>query len=468
MNSRILITNLYECTNYESGKWYFPFLFLTSVINKCTLEVTHLKKIPHKLSFCARKLSGLSCAQKLRHEDTTAMNCEQYTKKNFAEEMLKMVRDCGGAGFSMWEFQEFSWNSPSDPNYDESAYGLLQHGLTWPYSAIVKKPVVDVFENYLDANGQQPPIDPAGVPFPDYYYDPYNADYYSQYYFGAHGITPVIGTVTDQNADPVEDAFVKAHVYMHWLSTPDLDIPIDNSYFTFTDNSGSYTLTPFSPEPGHIMDASKQFIRWITLSATGSSKNEIPINGWTFDHFDPGLPLPVPSTTDFTLQRVDLELNKNIVGPLTVNTQGTPPFEARLTLNISNGVTISSGAEAEFKALEVVHIESNFHAENGSDVHIYTSPVFIDCDDISTLNFRLASAGSPLEDNHAGTIELTFLPKKETVRVYPSPNTGIFSVLFADNTETLKQITVLDVVGRSIFLSSFEGIRSDINLSAAS
>ena len=100
-----------------------------------------------------------------------SLNGEHFNQKSYAQEMLAYVRDCGGSGFSWWEFQELSWGNPTD-----DGYGLLRHGEAITDYSAIRKPVVDAFENYLDVNGEPPAPNPANAIPPPNYYDPNNFD----------------------------------------------------------------------------------------------------------------------------------------------------------------------------------------------------------------------------------------------------------------------------------------------------
>jgi hypothetical protein len=140
----------------------------------------------------------------------------------------------------------------------------------------------------------------------------------------------------------------------------------------------------------------------------------------------------------------------------TVTTGNSQSFQEFCTLTTSN-ITIQTGATAELKARYEVNLQPGFDANNGSEVHIYCSPIFADCNDLS--GFQMQKTINPVVENtlnieSAKDIELSFKKhiSQNTINVSPNPSNGLFIIQLKSNdgNSTLKLITVFDITGRKI------------------
>ncbi|MCX6274115.1 MAG: hypothetical protein NTV09_02785, partial [Bacteroidetes bacterium] len=327
---------------------------------------------------------------------------------------LSQTRNNDASGYGVWQFQEVFWGNDGR----EANFGILEHGDLSTQN--LEKPCVDEFRYYLDANGHPPEIIPAQEP--DFYYDPYHCTDFSREYFGTP-VDPVTGTVTvDGTGSPIKDAVIIAKVYAGYnrVDAQGHIHPVDNFFYTFSQADGSYSITPLDPtEP---LDPATHYIRWLTTSAIGAEKSEA--NSWEWNgpmgQFD-GAPPDVQNVNhNFILKKVSLNLNDVVQNQTITSVTSPQTFQSQLTLTASINNIIQSGATAEFKAMDEVHVMDEFHAENGSDVHIYNEHVSINCDDIITASppdgFRLA-ANSNLVKNQNSEIEIFFKKIAERVIV---------------------------------------------------
>lgn len=150
-------------------------------------------------------------------------------------------------------------------------------------------------------------------------------------------------------------------------------------------------------------------------------------------------------------------------------------FTGLSTLTVSNTTVDgngTTGGSSDMKARNEVHITSEFHAKQGSDVHIFTSETFIDCDDVGT--FSPARSGFSESDNQIGGsgIELKFkIPASNTVDalIIPNPNSGIFTVkLNISEDENKMTMVIKNLQGQLILETNVVGNEFLLNVSNVS
>jgi type IX secretion system substrate protein/cellulase (glycosyl hydrolase family 5) len=394
-----------------------------------------------------------------------------YTQQqDYYQQLLEQVRNCGGSGCSAWQYQEVAWDNP--PSQLQERFGLLKHGDRADYATFLtlQKPAVAEFQGYLNAQGRPPAVVPPTQP-PSDYYDPAHNGFYLNLNCPSCIVAPVTGTVTDQYNNEIKDAILIAHTFIKFdhdeYFNNNLLIPIDNVSYSFTQPDGSFTLTPFDPE--HPSDPSRQYIRWLEISSIGSANSPAayPYNCWgcfTQNYF--ALPPTVGNNITCSLDKVSLNLNE-VIQNQTVNAANSPKiFAAWRTLTVSTSNTVESGYTADFKAMDEVHVESEFHAESGSEVHIYNEASLPDCDDISGFRISNNPSSSPHVEPGNKSMELIFRKKNlpASVSVYPNPNAGKFLVNYSGNTGELKQLKVYDIIGNCIINSNFTVNEAELNL----
>ena len=123
---------------------------------------------------------------------------------------------------------------------------------------------------------------------------------------------------------------------------------------------------------------------------------------------------------------------------------------------------------ADFTARNEVHIETEFHAESGSEVHIYTSDIFPECSDYDTshLNFRVANNNSS-NSNEEKNIELSFELQGDEYEILPNPNDGKFTISAIENNllNVSLEITIFDLIGQKVQFQKFNAPPVNLNIS---
>jgi hypothetical protein len=280
---------------------------------------------------------------------------------NFAELGLNEVRDAGGSGYSWWQIQDVFWYGPADPNvFRENWYGLLRYGDPDPAPfgyAAYRKPAVAKFQAF-DPTASGTFSGPSAS-----YYNPYN-----------HPSNPntITGHVTDQNGDPVKDAFViGATPIFNPTGTTDI---IFDFHYTFTNINGDFTLIPYDYDP---RPPNTNNIEDFRISAIGSNRLE---RGWPSTMNPSSIGITTGQT--YTLEKSAFTFNASVDGETVIG--GTSEnFQGKNTLTVSN-TSVQPNAQSEFKAGNVIDVHFEFHATAGSEVHIYTTEVFPECFDFST------------------------------------------------------------------------------------
>jgi hypothetical protein len=120
--------------------------------------------------------------------------------------------------------------------------------------------------------------------------------------------------------------------------------------------------------------------------------------------------------------------------------------------------TIQAGASSEIKARNEVNLHNEFHAEQGSETHIYCEAVFTHCP-IETNNFQkvinaTSNSSTKMTDFKRRNVELSFAPKTKFtfVDVKPNPNNGSFIIELRSNeiSSDELEIKVFDLTGKIV------------------
>src|SRR5436189_251524 len=78
----------------------------------------------------------------------------------------------------------------------------------------------------------------------------------------------------------------------------------------------------------------------------------------------------VENDQTFHLRKINTNANDVLQGPQAITTQNNF-YKAFSSLTVSNGVTFTSTSSADLTAMNEVDVQTEFHAANGSEVHIY-------------------------------------------------------------------------------------------------
>lgn len=369
------------------------------------------------------------------------MHGTESEQADFALASLQLTRDCGGSGWSWWQFQEIAWWGlddigsgvpPLEPkNMQELYYGLFHLGdgtSTW-----VAKPAAAVIDNF-----PVPPMPASPGAQPANYYNPYSFP-----------TTQVLGlAVEDDLGIPIENAFATIVWYNEDdISTePDLlsGSSTDATAHTFSDATGIYIYY----EQPQIIGFYEPAYTNIEVTAIGHSSESR--GTWTGTSITDG--------ETFVLARPDLAFHGTVSG-LTVSSETGidhkyfEGWDDLSTWNMTMTAAPDPGAtEVMFRARSTVLVGPEFHAQEGSEVHIHLEQTWPVC---SGNNYHMMVAGnqgmnssSELPDIEAREkLELQFLVDAREFRIWPNPATDMLTV---QTTNTPGQLLLTDPSGRLV------------------
>ena len=373
---------------------------------------------------------------------------DSVQQATFAQNSLDFVRNCGGSGYSWWNFQENWWT----PNM-EDGLGLFRHGnINNPGT---KKPVVDVFDNYPD-----PPPAPQSWSYPNNYYDPDNWDHYCPppcdgWYKKVHGTITESGT-----SNPISNAVLSAWVYYRNINDTINTYPNSGSTYTYSDDNGAYSINPQYP----FSDGS--IYNFIGITASGADAHwpgsSVPQAPWLYN-----------DALNFYPFRYDLTVNNE-----TVTAANSRNFQGWSTLTVNSlsgsSVTVDSNAVSEFTARDGVTINGIFTAALGSNVYIYCKSTFPECNDYSGFKSMHINNSVPDETQSENTenekqMDVNFIPesKYSFLDIYPNPGNGIFTLNLRTNKEDnpIMQVNIFDITGSCVFKETMTNSFTNLDLS---
>jgi hypothetical protein len=377
------------------------------------------------------------------------MEGTEEDQRAFAEWSLALTRQCGGSGWSWWYFQEYLWwdyylpmGHPDGPAYSHEGlmrgiyYAMLHPGdsnADW-----YEKPAVDEVRNYVPA------------PMPEYP-GAQPANYYN--WNNLPGPVSYTGTIKDQHGHPIKNA--QAWLRLNNPDDPDVPphyLPGQTENLTFhvavTNPAGVFQ---FNTQP-QITGFHTPVYYNLILVAVGAS---VEAHGGWFDGLEP------PSGTTFYLDRTTFQFDDRLEDMTVASTDGVPlqRYAAWVDLEMED-VTVTDApdpgaTQVEFAARHTVHIVGGFHAQQGSEVHIYLEETFPDCTEDSFKSLVVGGGeGSPEEavaakERTHKRIELSFLaPEGVAHRVRPNPFTNHLEVSWGS--EDLALLQLLDATGRTV------------------
>ncbi|MCW5920179.1 MAG: T9SS type A sorting domain-containing protein [Bacteroidetes bacterium] len=359
----------------------------------------------------------------------------------FAQQTLEAVCNCGGSGYSWWAYQDTHWPNPNFPGGE--FFGLLERD--YVPSAAAEKDAVTTFRNYVPAVTGPCPVDYSPA------YDA-NKIYYNSYLYPPNPTQEITRTVIDQNGNPVKDAVVGVHFDMgqHPAGTDNSDF-----FYTMTDENGQFTAISYDyafPQGNSIG------IAQIKISAAGSERLKW---GWC-----PGCVVLPPSP--ITLKKIDFNYD-GVLQNQTLTTSTFPTnYKGWNTLTLTN-VDIQTGFAGNFTARKEVKVNSEFHAANGAEVHIYCQPqVFSDCNDFQT--FLMQRQANNLSNNSANNekeIEISFDKIVNAfITIFPNPNNGVFTVQLHDNNAAnkIETISITNSMGSLVYSEKINNSIKELNL----
>jgi hypothetical protein len=407
-------------------------------------------------------------------------NTQQY---NYLNAVLPAVRDCGGSGFSWWDFQNKHWYcipdpvcdptcnycdnwGPGNPNSSNGGYcGVDFDTASSTYGQITSqslKATTDAINgNYGGLLEYGDPIDPGNPNISAQYgsidkpavaivqaFDPNaistcsgpSANYYNPHHYLSSSGT-IHGTVKDINGIPIKNAVIISHTAIHTTNSPPAG-DISRNEFTYTDANGGFDLIP-APKP-----TTTNFVTTVQdlyISACGAERIfRSPATSYQNQTF----------YLDKTIISYDVLLSNPSIS-------GNQIFSAWNSITV-NTVTIPSGHTTDFTARSEVNAEAEFHAAQGSEVHLYTSDVFPDCSKYNNYSaegrYGNGSAGTDSLKESSKNIEVYFKKSiaNNSLSVIPNPSSGKFMVRLnsSDANSFIQHIVIYDIMGKEVYLSN--------------
>jgi Secretion system C-terminal sorting domain/Cellulase (glycosyl hydrolase family 5) len=381
-------------------------------------------------------------------------------QKDYAEFITNLTRDCGGSGFSWWNFQDTHNNTDGSDTEGLNHWGLLERDIPCsnplePCPTQEKPLITNFFRTY---GASIPAPNPANFTPPIKYLDPYNHSNLST----TQNFT-LTGYISDQFGNPVEDAIVGGWNFTETVIDPnDPNQTIDQYYYhyTYSDANGYYQLIPYE----YALPVTRGYIEHMNLSA--SSSQVFVVNNW-----GTGTPNSININQNLSqITTVNAVISRNCFGyDETVNnvnvTLASPApinFKGWNTLTLNN-VTIegngSIGARSDISARQQVQVNHVFHAAKGSEVHIYINHnLFAECNDY--LGYRQPSStatSSTTNSFNEKWIELAFTSSVTSLgfTVKPNPTSGlcvveIFNIKKIEGILTLSESSGRKILSRQI------------------
>jgi Cellulase (glycosyl hydrolase family 5) len=399
------------------------------------------------------------------HHQMPFMQGSETDQDYFAQMSLDAVRDYRGSGYSWWDFQNsrVTWllvefTEPDPKKWMQgNFFGLLKYGndVTFPLdpnhpellaewqqtNPWRDKIAVGTFANYA------PSAAPEALPQPPAHYGSWystGGDAYAQY------------TIEDLDGAPIPHALATVQWLYRTVNPNDGGAGEELWDRNTTDPSGQCTIRK---RLATNIDYEEPEAKKLFIDATGAEHIEYYPDG--------GVPWPVVGST-IPMDRNRLHLEDLVVDHV-VPQNAEEEHAAWSSLTLTDVVVEgdgSTGGVADFKARDVVHASGEFLAKHGSEAHLFTEPVFLDCDDEiigmvpeGQAQHRSSSKGS---DVQAKRLFLSFLQPLPSVRAYPNPCTARVQVSL---TEGVGQCTIISSSGVVVFRSSVAAQTHDVDVS---
>ncbi|MCL2291409.1 MAG: T9SS type A sorting domain-containing protein [Bacteroidetes bacterium] len=363
---------------------------------------------------------------------------------DFVTYSLNSVCNCGGSGYSWWQYQDLNWGV-----WGGCSFGLLEHGAVPPTAE--KQPAVDNFRNYVPGVTGICPVDKSDL------FDE-TKTYYNLYKYTAPDNLKLTRHVVDQDGTPIRDAVVRVATFLGKDSVVMIingmpkDTTVDrwSAYYTHTDVNGKFIAIPcttqygFTGKPQNIIPE----IHDLRISAAGAEVKSYDNNIWVI----------IPDT---------IKLNKIkdnvIVSGETVLSGHVKIYKGRKSLTVLN-TTVNPGAWVDFTSQKSITLLSGFTASAGSSiVNIYIAPP--DCNDLAFQSSKKSISLVPKNNipeiekpEELKEIMLSFENNtfKNYISVFPNPANGTVTIQFYSNITdaSLSHIKLYDIFGRTIFTIS--------------
>lgn len=382
-------------------------------------------------------------------------------QSDFTEFSLNESRDAGASGYAWWQFQDVHWFGPlpNPTDYNQNWFGLLRYADP-------------------DASGVYDPLDRKDAVTKVQAFDPYTLGTFagptSTYTNNLNHPVPanpnniITGHVQDQDGNPIADAVVFGWTNLKATINPP---PAYDFHYVFTDVNGDFEIRPYDYE-GSI---DQELIEAFRISAPGA---EVYYANWGVSGATINLTYIPDDPTDDVYTNLTYELKREQfkydtdINNITVGLSDTRKFKGWNTLNTTDVIiegTGTTGGIADFKARKEVHINTEFHAQHGSEVHIFNEETFPECPDLSSYNRVASSTEAPSSPNNGEkkSIVLHFKPHGKTAQmdVFPNPGNGIFHVEITSSVSNSFEYQLTDAMGGKILTGNSNQPVFELNLS---
>jgi len=378
-------------------------------------------------------------------------------QKNYAQYSLDAVCNCGGSGFSWWQYQDMDFGGRAG-----DYYGLLKNGV--PPSLVAEKPAAEAFRNYMPVATGPCPVE----------YSPTVDEtklWYNRFGHTAPNNLKITRYIVDQDGEPIKDAVVRVTTSFGDDSVKMVvnGIPKDtviwryNEYYTHTDINGKFTAIPCPKRYGFVgygadTTSSHPTIYGFKISAAGAEVKMYDNNIWTSP----------PNTIVLNKIKDDVEIYSETV----LNGQ-VKVYKGRKSLTVYN-TTVNNGGTAYFSSQKSITLLPGFTANAGSNAYLYISPP-----DCNVMPLREISQESMLtapivssNSTKSKKIELSFetIISENYITVFPNPTNSTVNIqLHSTNQKSsLNHIKLYDMVGREFFSKQIDGYTHIIDVSSYS
>lgn len=418
---------------------------------------------------------------------------------NFVQQTYPAVRATRACGYAWWDFQNKHWypDPPISPDFGFGAYledymGLLNYGNPGPmdmangisgYEAY-RKDAALTFANYaVNPPTASPtafgPVSPT-VDMSDPYYNPYDhpennstTNFSGTLYYGT-----LTGHVQDQSTSmPIAGVVVKGTCIVDGIYNVDGTFnEMYHSTYSFTDDNGEFILRGFDTAPGEDHKGTP------TNSTRDRCIMDLKIGtygaGWTqYGDWDGSTPILQNQT--YPLHSAFSSIDRVLDG-VNVGLTEEQNYEATASLTAKHftveGDGSTQGGTSVLKATYEDHLLPGFHAQKGSEVHVYTESVLMDCGAVEAGNLRRMfpvddGASTPVgKPQRSIGLVLHPDPEVEEFQISPNPSNGIFNVTWECAYYTLEnpaQLTLTTTSGSVLLERTITPGRTELNLRPA-
>jgi hypothetical protein len=367
----------------------------------------------------------------------------EQEQADFAESSFHISRQCGASGWSWWNFQDYTYYGYANEHAHQNYFGLLR--LAKPHQTWPEKLIVDRTRNFLQ-DLQPRPASP-GAPLPQNEHE------------NPWGWTTDIwitgSIVNEANNEPLTTGTAWMWASSAWdFELMQTDPPYAKeellpSFVHYTDANGEFTFREPPTIDGYFAYTMEQ------VGATGAAAQGIIYGNWPGTAFPPNgstYPIKLHSIYD------QLEL-KDVTIP---SSELLPQFTHHgwSTLLVEN-VVFEGGPEpgmtnSELTASHEINVKVEFHAQVGSNVHIYTQEVFPECNDqameAKSMAYGQSEDPGVMRQEHASssskTIHLDFEKPTDLIQVHPNPFQDM--LIITNDGDVPLHYTLTDQLGRII------------------